>query len=66
MKTKRCFLTLLFMSLVMVVMADNDYYLRQALSYQSDAEYYIKQAQSHEKNEEYYDKEAKRYFSIAN
>ena len=62
---KRCVLILLFMSIVMSAFADNDYYLRQAQSYQNDAEYYLKQAVGYDKDAQYYEKEASRYLREA-
>ena len=40
------------------LMAQNDYYIRQAQSYQREAEYYTKQALGYEREVAYYNQQA--------
>ena len=58
------FFLILFCS-VATVSAQNDYYLKQAQSYQREAEYYIKQAQGYEREVEYYNQKAQGYLREA-
>ena len=45
--------------------AQNDYYVKQAQSYQREAEYYTKQALGYEREVDYYNRQAQRYLRDA-
>lgn len=45
--------------------AQNDYYIKQAQSYQQEAEYYTKQALGYEREADYYNRQAQRYLREA-
>lgn len=50
---------------ITTVFAQNDYYLKQARSYQREAEYYTKQAQGYERDVDYYNRKAQGYLREA-
>ena len=47
------------------LMAQNDYYIKQAQSYQREAEYYTKQALGYEREVNYYNRQAQGYLREA-
>lgn len=47
------------------LMAQNDYYIKQAQSYQREAEYYTKQALGYEQEVDYYNRQAQGYLREA-
>ena len=58
------FILILFCGIT-TVFAQNDYYLKQAQSYQREAEYYTKQAQGYEREVDYYNRKAQGYLREA-
>lgn len=58
------FIVLLLLSLL-PLRAQNDYYIRQAQSYQREAEYYTKQALRYEREVDYYNRQAQGYLREA-
>ena len=56
---------ILLLTLSVSVLAQSDYYIRQAESYMRDAEYYNKRAASYERDAEYYNKQAQSYLRDA-
>ena len=62
---KRFLLLLSFLFCATVMSAQNDYYVKQAQSYQREAEYYTKQALGYEREVAYYNRQAQGYFREA-
>ena len=54
-------LMILIMTSVYIVLAQSDYYIKKAQSYQREAEYYQKKADGYRDNAEYYLKRAEKY-----
>ena len=55
------FLTLMLMLSFPPILAQDNYYLRQAKSYMNDADYYNRQAAGYERDADYYNRQAQNY-----
>lgn len=58
---KALLLLMILMTSVYIVLAQSDYYIKKAQSYQREAEYYQKKADGYRDNAEYYLKRAEKY-----
>lgn len=62
---KRFLILLSFLFCVIGIFAQNDYYMKQAQSYQREAEYYTKQALGYEREVVYYNRQVRDYLREA-